>query len=144
MMALRSFLGIPYAAAPSGDLRWALPRLPHHWAQPLDATKFRNGCPQVARYGRTQAGYNEDCLFINVVAPEDVPPSVQKRAVIVWIYGGAFVGGSSALYPLGHMAKSGDVVVVSFNYRLGVFGFMSHPSFAEYNGSYGLEDQRAA
>ena len=53
----------------------------------------------------------------------------RKRAVIVWIHGGAFVGGSSALYPLDHMAKCGDVVVVSMNYRLGVFGFIAHPAF---------------
>jgi para-nitrobenzyl esterase len=65
--------------------------------------------------------------------------------VIVWLHGGAFVGGSSALYPLEHMAKSGDVVVVSMNYRLGVFGFTAHPAFdAGHNGGYGLEDQRAA
>jgi para-nitrobenzyl esterase len=141
--ATREFLGIPYAAPPMGKLRWALPQPAKPWVTTLDATAFRNGCPQVARYGLTEAGYNEDCLFINVVAP--AAPAHNKRPVIVWIYGGAFVGGSSALYPLAHMATSGDVVVVSFNYRLGVFGFMSHPAFeAAYDGSYGIEDQRAA
>ena len=142
---VREFLGIPYAAPPSGNLRWALPQPHESWTQPLDATAFRNGCPQVARYGLTEAGYNEDCLFVNVAVPKKEHSSMRKRPVIAWIYGGAFVGGSSALYPLAHMAKSGDVVVVSFNYRLGVFGFMSHPAFAaSSNGSYGLEDQRAA
>jgi para-nitrobenzyl esterase len=141
---VRSFLGIPYAAPPTGPLRWALPAPPHRWAAPLDATEFRNGCPQVARYGLTEAGYNEDCLFVNVVVPDATQVAARGRPVIVWIYGGAFVGGSSAIYPLAHMAKFADAVVVSFNYRLGVFGFMSHPSFGEENGSYGLEDQRAA
>jgi para-nitrobenzyl esterase len=141
--ATREFLGIPYAAPPTGKLRWALPQPAKPWATTLDATVFRNGCPQVARYGLTEAGYNEDCLFVNVVVP--AAPAHNKRPVIVWIYGGAFVGGSSALYPLAHMATGGDVVVVSFNYRLGVFGFMSNPAFeVTYDGSYGIEDQRAA
>jgi para-nitrobenzyl esterase len=141
---VRYFLGIPYAAPPTRTLRWALPARPHPWTQPIHATAFRNGCPQVARYGLTEAGYNEDCLFVNVVVPETTRGAARSRPVIVWIYGGAFVGGSSAIYPLAHMAKFGDAVVVSFNYRLGVFGFMSHPSFGEDNGGYGLEDQRAA
>jgi para-nitrobenzyl esterase len=131
---VREFKGIPYAAAPVGDLRWALPQAPAAWTQALDATEFRSGCPQVARYGLTEAGYDEDCLFINVTSPIGVSPA-RKRTVIVWIYGGAFVGGSSALYPLGAMAKAGDAVIVSFNYRLGVFGFMSHPAFEpDHNG----------
>ena len=68
-----------------------------------------------------------------------------RKPVFVWIHGGAFVGGSSALYPLDTLAKSGDMVVVSMNYRLGVFGFMPHPSFDKaHNGGYGLEDQRLA
>lgn len=65
--------------------------------------------------------------------------------MIAWIYGGAFVGGSSALYPLTNMAVTGNAVVVSFNYRIGVFGFMGNPSFGRgHDGAYGLEDQRAA
>src|ERR1035441_1759446 len=72
-------------------------------------------------------------------------PAPVKLPVIVWIHGGAFVGGSSSLYPLAHLAVSGHLVVVSLNYRLGVFGFMGHPAFdRDYDGSYGLEDQRAA
>ena len=139
------FLGIPYAAPPIGELRWAPPHDARPWKQPLDASQFRNGCPQVARYGLTEAGYNEDCLFLNVTLPDRQLSLSHPRPVIVWFYGGAFVGGSSALYPLGHFARSGNAIVVSFNYRLGVFGFMSHPAFdAADNGSYGLEDQRAA
>jgi para-nitrobenzyl esterase len=67
------------------------------------------------------------------------------RPVIVWIHGGAFVGGSSSLYPLDFLASTGDATVVSMNYRLGVLGFMAHPAFSdEWNGALGLEDQRAA
>jgi para-nitrobenzyl esterase len=141
---VREFKGIPYAASPTGKLRWESPQARSPWKGTLDATHFRSGCPQVARYGLTEAGYDEDCLFVNVTTPYDEGQrAAQKRPVIVWIYGGAFVGGSSALYPLTSMAIAGDVVVVSFNYRLGVFGFMAHPAFNPgSNGNYALEDQR--
>ncbi|MDQ2082809.1 carboxylesterase family protein [Xanthobacteraceae bacterium Astr-EGSB] len=143
---VREFKGIPYAAAPTGQLRWRLPRPAGRWAGVLDASQYRSACPQVSRYGLTEASAEEDCLHVNVTVPYAGPGDLKrKRAVIVWIHGGAFVGGSSALYPLAHLAKSGDVVVVSLNYRLGVFGFMAHPGFGRaHNGGYGLEDQRAA
>ena len=65
--------------------------------------------------------------------------------MLVWFYGGAFVGGSTRLYPIDFLAREGDMVVVSVNYRLGPLGFMAHPAFgAEANGGYALEDQRAA
>jgi para-nitrobenzyl esterase len=143
---LREFKGIPYAASPVGDLRWGMPRPAPAWRGILDASNYRSPCPQLARYGIPEASADEDCLFINVTAPySGKADQRRKRPVIVWIHGGAFVGGSSALYPLDHLARSGDAVVVSFNYRLGVFGFVAHPSFDEdHNGGYGLEDQRAA
>jgi para-nitrobenzyl esterase len=142
---VREFKGNPYAIAPTGDLRSALLRAPAAWTQALNATAFRGGCPQVARYGLTEAGNDEDCLFVNVTALEKRQFPARKRPAIVWIDGGAFASASSALYPLGPMARSGDAVVVSFNYRLGVFGFLSHPAFerASYGG-YGLEDERTA
>lgn len=141
-----AFKGIPYAAAPNGALRWKPPQAPASWGGIRDATQFGPGCPQLARYGLTEAGYNEDCLSINVtVPPPRAPMDGAKRPVIAWIYGGAFVGGSTAIYPLAHMALSGDAIVVSFNYRLGVFGFMASSAFDRASdGSYGLEDQRAA
>jgi para-nitrobenzyl esterase len=139
------FRGIPYAASPSGELRWKLPVAHAAWSGVLDASHFGPGCPQVARYGLTEAGYNEDCLSVNVTVPYKQIAPGKKLPVIVWIYGGAFVGGSSSLYDLTHWAKLGDVVLVSINYRLGVFGFMAHPAFdPDSNGEFGQADQREA
>lgn len=143
---VREFKGIPYARPPVGELRWALPQPAQEWKGVLDATQYGSDCPQVERYGTPESSDNEDCLSINVTVPyqgeEDLS---RKRPVIVWIHGGAFEGGSSALYPLDYMARRGDVVMVSMNYRLGVFGFTAHPAFeTDHNGGYGLEDQRAA
>jgi para-nitrobenzyl esterase len=139
------YLGIPYAAPPVGRLRWAPPQPAAPWSGTYQATTYGNGCPQVARYGLTEAGYNEDCLSLNIAVPTSPSSSHQRRPVIVWLYGGAFVGGSSALYPLARLATSGNVIAVSLNYRIGVFGFMADPAFpAADNGGFGLEDQRAA
>jgi para-nitrobenzyl esterase len=144
---VREFKGIPYAAAPVGVLRWQIPQERRPWAGILDATKFGNSCPQAARYGLTEASYEEDCLSLNITIPgvNPIPATSKKLPVLVWIYGGAFVGGSSALYPLDHMAKIGNVIVVSINYRIGVFGFMAHPAFDRLtDGDYGQADQRQA
>lgn len=141
---VREFKGIPYAQPPVGELRWALPRAAKPWKDVLDVSKYGSACPQVSRYGLTEASEDENCLTLNITAPFDGKPS-RKKPVFVWIHGGAFVGGSSALYPLGHLATTGDLVMVSLNYRIGVFGFMAHPAFDKaYNGGYGLKDQRLA
>lgn len=141
---VRDFKGIPYAQPPVGALRWSLPKAATPWKDVRDASKYGSACPQVSRYGLTEASADEDCLTINVTAPYDGKPA-RRKPVFVWIHGGAFVGGATSLYPLDTLAKSGDMVVVSLNYRLGVFGFMPHPSFdKDYNGGYGLKDQRLA
>lgn len=141
---VRAFKGIPYAQPPVGDLRWALPKAAKPWKDVFDATKYGSACPQVSRFGLTEASDDENCLTLNITAPYDGKPA-RKKPVFVWIHGGQFVGGSSALYPLDMLATSGDLVVVSLNYRLGVFGFMAHPGFdKDYNGGYGLKDQRLA
>ena len=141
---LREFKGIPYAQPPVGELRWQVPQPVKPWKDVRDASRYGAACPQVSRYGLTEASNDEDCLTLNITAPYD-GKAARKKPVFVWIHGGAFVGGSSALYPLGNLAKSGDLVVVSLNYRLGVFGFMAHPGFDKaYNGGYGLKDQRLA
>jgi para-nitrobenzyl esterase len=125
-----------------GARRFEPPRPALAWPGTLDATQYRSACPQVARFGVTDASDDEDCLYLNVAVPS-APKS--KRPVIVWVHGGAYVGGSSNLYPLEYLARTGDVVVVSINYRLGILGFMAHPGLpAAHNGSLGLEDQREA
>lgn len=140
------FKGIPYAMPPTGDLRWENAQPPAAWTDVLEATEYRSACPQVARYGLTEASSDEDCLHLNVTVPTARDMSAERKLpVIVWIHGGAFVGGASSLYPLDYLARGGNVVVVSLNYRLGVFGWMPHPAFpADHNGGLGLEDQREA
>lgn len=142
---VRDFKGIPYAAPPVGTLRFAQPLPAAAWKGVRDATRYASPCPQVSRYGLTEASYEEDCLYLNVTTPTSGVAGESPRPVMVWIHGGAFVGGSSNLYPLEYLARRGDIVVVSVNYRLGVLGFMPHPSFpALHDGGYALEDQRAA
>ena len=90
---VREFKGIPYAQPPVGELRWSMPQPASSWSGILDATKYKNACPQVERYGLTESSYNEDCLYINVTAPYSGKKDLKrKRAVIVWLHGGAFVG----------------------------------------------------
>jgi para-nitrobenzyl esterase len=86
---------------------------------------------------------SEDCLTLNVWTP---PPSAEKRAVMVWIHGGAFINGSSGLYDSRWLASRGDIVVVTLNYRLGALGFLAHPALGRAGdvGNYGLADQQAA
>ena len=142
----KEFRGIPFAAAPVGDLRWELPQPAKPWTGVRDASAFGSACPQQARFNLTDESLNEDCLFLNVSVPKDIKPH-EKLPVLFWIHGGAFVGGASSLYRLDKLASDGRMVVVSTNYRLGVLGFMPHSAFAKadgLNGNYGLEDQRAA
>lgn len=140
------FRGIPFGKPVGGERRWALPEPAEAWPGVLQAMHFKAACAQAARYNLTERSDNEDCLHLNVSLPYAGDRlDGQKRPVIVWIHGGAFVGGSSSLYRLDRLARMTDAVIVSFNYRLGVFGFMPHPSFeADHNGGYALEDQRLA
>ena len=155
---VREFLGIPYAAAPVGNLRWR-PPVPHApWFQTLDATQFANHCPQTASpFGI--ASNTEDCLFLNVFTPESNGGGGigEPRPVMVWIHGGALVDGESNDYDPTAMVKDG-VIVVTINYRLGILGFLAHPAFAAEKtdpdhdgdfaagsaGDYGLMDQQLA
>jgi len=140
------FRGIPYGASVAGDNRWEMPKPAAAWSGVLPAMHFKGTCAQAARYGLTERSDNEDCLTLNVSLPYTGENATKtKRPVIVWIHGGAFVGGASSLYRLDQLAKKADAVVVTMNYRLGVFGFMPHPAFgADRNGGYALEDQRLA
>lgn len=143
------YRGIPYAAAPVGALRWAPPKPPTPWQRPRDATQFGAICPQVP-FGDAPLTQpqSEDCLFLNVWTPPHAPGVTLP--VMVFIHGGAFVGGFSSdpLYDGAALAAKG-VVLVSFNYRLGVLGFLAHPELSatspdHVSGNYGILDQIAA
>jgi para-nitrobenzyl esterase len=145
-----SFLAIPYAAAPVGTLRWRDPRPVAHWSGVRDATHYAGACAQAP------AGWNEsllataseDCLYLNVWTPKF--DGAARLPVMVWIHGGAFSGGSSTdpVFSGERFAIKG-VVLVSLNYRLGVFGFLAHPELSKTSGhassgNFGLLDQIAA
>ncbi|HEY0767777.1 MAG TPA: carboxylesterase family protein, partial [Steroidobacteraceae bacterium] len=143
-----AFKGIPFAAPPVGSLRWRPPQPPLPWQGVRDATRFGEDCVQTPYVIPTGQGVSEDCLTINVWT--SAHGTGRHRAVMVFIYGGAFVGGSSA-YPLydGVKLAALGVVVVSFNYRAGIFGFLAHPMLSaespeHASGNYGLLDQIAA
>ncbi|WP_405056234.1 carboxylesterase family protein [Kribbella sp. NBC_01505] len=131
---VRTFQGISYAAPPVGALRWKAPQRAAVWTGVRDATKPGSKCVQLDGSG------SEDCLFLNVTAP--TKPS-RPRPVMVWVHGGAFTMGSGSDYDAAKLATRGDVVVVTINYRLGVFGFFGHPAL-QGEGDFGLQDQQAA
>jgi para-nitrobenzyl esterase len=154
----RAFLGIPFAAPPVGSLRWRPPAPVVPWEGVLDATSFAGACPQLPALVGSPSE-NEDCLYLNVWTPEPAPRRL--RPVMVWIHGGSNVSGSAAdvvpfpgfegfLYDGSVLAGEHDVVVVSMNYRLGVFGFFGHADLAgedpdfPHGGNQGLLDQQAA
>ena len=139
---LRTFKGIPYAAAPVGDLRFRSPQPAAEWDGVRDATAPGGACAQPAGLPVGVPTANEDCLYLNVAAParaDDLP-------VIVWIHPADMIVGSGDIYGPSRLAR--DAVVVSMNYRLGVMGFLTDPSLdsGSVNGSGGLgiEDQQAA
>jgi len=144
---VKAFLGLPYAAPPVGDLRWKAPQPAAKWKGERDATNFGAHCAQ----GRVfedmifqDAGPSEDCLFLNVYAPADATDT-SKLPVMFWIHGGGYAGGASS-----EPRHNGDflplkgVVLITVNYRLGVFGFLATSDLAkEANGTagnYGLLD----
>lgn len=142
------FLGIPYAAPPVQDLRWKAPQAPAKWNDIRQCSNFAADFPQTVNSLFRAPHQSEDCLHLNVWTPE--VNNSQKLPVMVWIHGGGFVGGSgSDIRSDGALMASKGVVVVSFNYRSGVFGFLAHPALSsesEFNvsGNYGLLDQIAA
>jgi para-nitrobenzyl esterase len=144
----RSFLGIPYAAPPTGDGRWAPPRAAARWDSPRPATSFGAACQQRVNtsFGTPSVGVSEDCLFLNVHAPA---VAKGKRPVMVWFHGGGYTGGMGGDYDGRGLARDDDLVVVTVNYRLGVFGFLATSgltagSRSASSGNYGIQDQRAA
>ncbi|EDY54756.1 MULTISPECIES: carboxylesterase/lipase family protein [Streptomyces] len=142
----RMFQGIPYAAPPVGHLRWASPQPAASWSGVRSATEPGNRCAQAAGLIDQQSS-TEDCLYLNVTTP--VRSSTRALPVMVWIHGNGYINGAGSLYDAQRLARTGKVIVVSFNYRLGVFGFLDHPALdhgpaKHLSGNFGLEDQQAA
>jgi para-nitrobenzyl esterase len=146
-----AFKGIPFAAPPVGNLRWRPPQPAPHWSGTRSAAEYGNDCMQLpfpsdaAPLGTKP---DEDCLVLNVWRPQ--AKSQHKFPVMVWIYGGGWVnGGSSPSVYDGSQFAKGGVVFVSFNYRLGRFGFFAFPALTKedpngFHGNYGYMDQIAA
>lgn len=140
---VRSFLGIPYAAPPVGELRFGPPAPHPGWDEPREALQFGPGCPQIAEGAQDPSG-DEDCLTLNVWVPDDDA----SHPVMVWFHGGGFVRGSSCepQFDGATLARSQGVVVVTLNYRLGALGWLAAPELATAgsSGNFGLRDQIAA
>jgi len=144
-----AFKGIPFAAPPAGALRWKAPQPLKGWEGTKTADTFAAGCMQdaaMAAFMRVAPNFSEDCLYLNVWTP--AKSVTEKRAVMVWIYGGGFAGGMTNVptYDGTNLAKKG-VVMVSVAYRLGAFGFLAHPELSKESGkgsgNYGLQDMIA-
>lgn len=148
---LHTLRGIPYALPPVGDRRWRPPLKMARREGVLDARRSGSACTQPTRrsgsiYANPMPATDEDCLYLDIWAPEHA----HGLPVFVWIHGGSFIwgGGSEALYDGAALAQRG-AVVVSINYRLGIFGYLAHPQLSAessdgVSGNYGLLDQIAA
>ena len=148
-----AFLGIPFAAQPVGDLRWHAPQPARVWTGIKRATAYGPACPQTPSgwlpemLGETSMPTSEACLYLNVWTPHLSPTA--HLPVLVWIHGGGNVEGSGQWPPLGETLARRNIVVVSINYRLGIFGFYASPQLAaespsHLSGNYGQLDQLAA
>jgi len=153
------FLGVPYAAPPVGPLRWMPPRPARPWTRVQRVTAFAHNCAQNQELGEFAGppGTSEDCLYLNVFTTGlvndhrggDARPANQGHGypVLVWIHGGGNFDGESADYDATGLAKEGPTVVVTFDYRLGLLGFLANPALDRQGhpfGNYGIMDQQAA
>lgn len=140
---VRTFLGIPFAAPPTGARRWKKPEPVSAWTDTREANAFGKRCPQptLTRTASTDET-DEDCLSLNVFTPARRKKG-EAMPVMVWIHGGAFTTGSSRddLYEASKLTAATGTMIVSINYRLGVLGFLAHPSIG---ANFGLFDQKAA
>jgi para-nitrobenzyl esterase len=146
---IASFKGIPFAAPPIGALRWRAPQPVVPWTGVKQATEYGASCMQDANFAKifgTSVPIAEDCLYLNVWTPAKT--AGDKLPVMVWIYGGGFVGGMTSVpaYDGTRLAEK-SVVLVSVAYRVGVFGFLAHPELSKESGkgsgNYGLQDMIA-
>jgi para-nitrobenzyl esterase len=142
-----AFRGLPYAAPPTGPLRWRPPHPAAPWSGVRDASQFAPSCPQspIGNASFPPGPMAEDCLYLNVVRPSG--PGRSRRPVLVWIHGGGLTQDAARNYVPTKLAAAG-LVVVTINYRLAALGFLAHPALASRpggpSGNYGLMDQQAA
>src|SRR5262245_23879931 len=138
---VRAFKGIPFAAPPVGELRWRAPQPVAKWTGVRSADTFGKVCVQPKGNGRLNVAVDlpdspaasEDCLYLNVWTAAQ--SASERRPVMVWIYGGAYTeGAGSSPYNSGETLARKGAVVVTFNYRLGPFGFFSHPELTKESG----------
>lgn len=144
-----AFMGIPYAAPPTGALRWRPPQPAPQWNGVRASVGYGNACLAAPQPGPPRPAVppqSEDCLTVNVWTP--APYKGAAKPVMVWLHGGGFQFGASAQASYdGSLLATRDVIVVSLNYRLGVFGFLATPALdqeAGTSGAYGFQDQLAA
>jgi para-nitrobenzyl esterase len=151
MADIQVYKGIPYAAPPVGDLRWKPPQPVVPWEGVKPSTQYGTVCPQPKLpppFDRDYGEMSEDCLFLNVWT--GVKNAEERRPVMVWIHGGGFYAGSGSQPDFdGRVLAREGAVVVTINYRLGIFGFLAHPELSkesdhQVSGNYGLLDQIAA
>jgi para-nitrobenzyl esterase len=150
---VHAYKGIPFAAAPTGDLRWREPQPVKSWAGVRSAAQFGPRCTQGSIFGDMNFrsnGMSEDCLYLNVWTPATAQAGKGELPVLVYFYGGGFVAGdgSEPRYDGENMARKG-IVALTVNYRLGVFGFFAHPELTRESphhasGNYALLDMQAA
>jgi carboxylesterase type B len=139
---VQSFRGVPYAKPPVGDLRWQPPQPAQSWHGVRAATAFGNPCP-VRASANGPRSETEDCLYLNVFRPTSARPGA-RLPVYFWIHGGGLTNGSGNQHDGSFIVARTGAIVVSINYRLGVFGFLANPLLSDEAGNYGLKDQQAA
>ncbi|KAH3828213.1 liver carboxylesterase 1F-like [Dreissena polymorpha] len=142
------FIGIPYAAPPVRELRFMKPVPPTAWNSTFTAERFPPSCMQYLFENdrwlipKESQNISEDCLYMNIYVPR-ATSSAEPKAVMIWIHGGGFTAGQGSIFDASYIALRGDVIVVTFNYRLGLFGFLSTED-TNARGNYGIWDQVAA
>ena len=146
--SFQEFLGLPYAAPPVRDLRFAAPAPPDAWEGVRPADRQSPACLQFQPSGvREEQAVSEDCLYLDVYRPSDVRED-EALPVMVWFHGGGNTQGTGVIYGGGTMAAKTRVIVVTINYRLGALGYLAHPALSAKtpggSGNYGLMDQQAS
>ncbi|KAL4218404.1 hypothetical protein ACF0H5_023140 [Mactra antiquata] len=139
------YLGIPYAKAPVGNLRFKKPEPAEPFQEPYHATKFGAICPQFEFLSKGPNTFvqSEDCLFMNIYVPNQAPDQSTGHAVMLFLHGGGLSTGTGNQYQGEILSSAGNVIVVTINYRIGLFGFL-HMNDDRTQGNYGLWDQHQA